>query len=92
MGSKVLGDYAGMASAFLKAGAVGVVAPLWSVKDTIAREIATAFYQALAAGSSPAAALREARKSFRSSTEAKSATSSPISFSAIRPYKFVSRS
>ena len=35
-GSRTLGDYSGMAAAFLEAGASGVVAPLWSIKDDIA--------------------------------------------------------
>ncbi len=41
-----LGDYGGMASAFLKTGAKGFVAPLWSVDDQIAHDIALGFYQA----------------------------------------------
>jgi CHAT domain-containing protein len=73
-GNKILGDYAGMAAAFLNAGASGVVAPLWSVKDTIAREIAEAFYAPAAGETTPAAALRAARKGFRDTTEAQSAT------------------
>ena len=43
-GNEVLGDYAGMAESFLYAGASAVVAPLWSVKDDIARQIALEFY------------------------------------------------
>lgn len=73
-GNKVLGDYSGMAAAFLVAGASGVVAPLWSVKDTIARQIALSFYQKTAEGMSPAAALREARRSFLAENGAPSAT------------------
>jgi hypothetical protein len=73
-GNKLLGDYAGMAAAFLKAGAAGVVAPLWSVKDTIAREIAVDFYKATAEGASPAEALRRARKGFEASAKPQSAT------------------
>lgn len=74
MGNKVLGDSSGMAAAFLMAGASGVVAPLWSVKDTIAREIARSFYEKTAEGTSPAEALREARRSFRPEAAPQSAT------------------
>lgn len=63
-GSRVLGQYAGMAEAFLYAGASGVVAPLWSVNDTAAREIALAFYEATFSGEAPARALRRARAAF----------------------------
>jgi CHAT domain-containing protein len=45
----------GFATEFIKAGARGVVAPLWSVKDSLAHEVAVAFYTA---------ALAEPRKSF----------------------------
>jgi len=44
-GKQVLGDYAGMAAAFLFAGASGVVAPLWNVDDTVASAIALEFYR-----------------------------------------------
>lgn len=48
--AELLGDYYGTAQAFLRAGASAVVAPLWSVDDQIAQEIALRFYkQALAA-------------------------------------------
>jgi hypothetical protein len=45
----------GFAQAFLSAGARGVVAPLWSVKDSLAHEVAIAFYEA---------ALKEPRRPF----------------------------
>jgi hypothetical protein len=45
-GSEQLSHYAGIAEAFLYAGAAGVIAPLWSVKDTIAHEIVVRFYAA----------------------------------------------
>jgi CHAT domain-containing protein len=74
-GNKILGSYGGMAAAFLDAGAAGVVAPLWSVKDTIARDIAESFYRQTADGTvGPAAALREARKGFAAGPQAQSAT------------------
>jgi hypothetical protein len=73
-GSRILGDYAGMAAAFLSAGASGVIAPLWSVKDTIAREIAERFYEQTLAGVPPAEALRAARAAVPMSGAAASAT------------------
>ena len=73
-GSKILGDYSGMAADFLIAGASGVVAPLWSVKDTVAHEIALSFYEKTTKGMSPAAALREARRSFLPEASPQSAT------------------
>ncbi|WP_436491855.1 CHAT domain-containing protein [Actinokineospora sp. HUAS TT18] len=42
---EVLGDYSGLAKAFLYAGAAGVVAPLWNVNDEAASAIAEAFYR-----------------------------------------------
>ncbi len=75
VGNQVLGDYSGLAAEFLSAGASAVVAPLWSIKDTVAREIASAFYSATAAGAaSPAAALRGARKAFKAGQAPQSAT------------------
>lgn len=73
-GDRVLGDYAGLAAAFLYAGASGVVAPLWSVRDTIAREVALEFYRRVAAGEPPAVILREERARFRESDAPVSAT------------------
>jgi hypothetical protein len=35
----------GFVASFIKLGAIAVIAPLWSVEDTIAHEIATLFYQ-----------------------------------------------
>lgn len=43
-GTQVLGNYAGLASAFLKIGAASVVAPLWSIDDTVAHTLALDFY------------------------------------------------
>ena len=57
---EVLGDYAGMAAAFVLAGASAVVAPLWSVNDELASEIAIRFYdRAFQGGVSPAEYFRE---------------------------------
>ena len=36
---RVLGDYGGFASTLLRIGAVGVVAPLWNVKDDVAARV-----------------------------------------------------
>jgi hypothetical protein len=64
-GSRILGDYGGMAAAFIDGGAAGVVAPLWSVKDENAKMIALDFYRAtFGDGISPAEAIRRARASF----------------------------
>jgi hypothetical protein len=40
----------GFAKEFIMLGASAVIAPLWSVQDTLAHEVATAFYKALDAG------------------------------------------
>jgi len=53
-GGSALGDYAGMATALLRAGAQGVIAPLWKVDDGVAKDVATKFYTALSAGTRPA--------------------------------------
>jgi len=58
----ILGDYAGMAQSFVSAGASAVIAPLWSVKDTTAKDFALQFY-APAGETRPATALRTARAS-----------------------------
>lgn len=42
---RLLGDYAGMAQSFLVSGASAVIAPLWNVRDTLAREISLDFYR-----------------------------------------------
>jgi hypothetical protein len=63
-GNEVLGQYAGLPAAFLYARARGVIAPLWSIDDAIAKEIAMRFYERLSLGDTPAAILREERKRF----------------------------
>ena len=61
----MLGGWAGLVSAFVFARASGVVAPLWSVNDAAAQEIALAFYRlALEEVYSPAEALRRQRARF----------------------------
>jgi chaperonin GroEL len=37
----------GFAKAFIDAGAAAVIAPLWSVKDNVAHDVCTSFYEAL---------------------------------------------
>lgn len=64
-GQQVLGDHAGLAEAFLFAGASGVIAPLWSVDDRVARAIALRFYEGALAGATAADVLRRERAAFR---------------------------
>ncbi|HET6744371.1 MAG TPA: CHAT domain-containing protein [Candidatus Limnocylindria bacterium] len=71
-GNELLGQFAGLAQAFLSAGASAVIAPLWSVRDDIAREISLRFYPAAFGGDAPAEVLRRERASF-------SATDPPVS-------------
>ena len=79
-GQAILGDYAGLAAAFLKAGACAVVAPLWSVKDTIAKELALGFYERVRAGEAPAEVLRSERASAEASRTPPSATAFAYQF------------
>ena len=55
----------GLVRAFLHAGAVSLVASLWSVKDAQTAEFMHAFYDALKRGDQVAAALREAQLQVR---------------------------
>ncbi len=64
VGKETLGHYAGIPAAFVYAKARGVIAPLWSIDDAVAKEIALRFYAGLAQGESPAALLRAERKRF----------------------------
>ena len=73
--SEVLGDYAGMAAAFLKAGASAVIAPLWSIDDATARSIALSFYrETLENGATPAEVIRRVRAGFKPDVDAQSST------------------
>jgi CHAT domain-containing protein len=64
-GNEVLGDYAGLAAAFLYAGASAVVAPLWSIDDSAAKDLALRFYNAVFdEGRPPAEVLRDERRDF----------------------------
>jgi hypothetical protein len=74
MGNEVLGDYAGMAAAFLHQGAAGVVAPLWSINDALARELALEFYDAAFSGTPPAEVLRRKRADFMEDQDPTSST------------------
>ena len=73
-GHKVLGDYAGMAEAFLYAGASGVVAPLWSISDKAARSVSRRFYEQAFAGQPLSDVMRQERAGFRRSDDIVSAT------------------
>jgi len=75
-GDRILGDYGGMAEAFLYAGASGVVAALWNINDVVAKGIALRFYEkALGEESvSPSEILRRERGAFRNSPKTRSAT------------------
>lgn len=74
-GAKVLGNYAGMAEALLYAGAAGVVAPLWSVDDAVAREVAVRFYRlVIEEGRSPAEVFRQERANFTDDPDGASST------------------
>ena len=63
-GKQVLGTYAGIPAAFVYGKARGVVAPLWSIQDKIAREIALRFYEGLSRNETPASLLRAERTRF----------------------------
>jgi hypothetical protein len=74
-GEEMLGDYSGMAEAFLRAGASAVVAPLWSVRDGVAKDVALRFYPgALTEGASPAELLRRERAKFAAAGDPATAT------------------
>jgi hypothetical protein len=73
-GSQLLGDHAGLAAAFLFAGASGVIAPLWSIDDRLARDIAIRFYERAMRGEAPAEVLRTERAAFRDTPETTSST------------------
>jgi hypothetical protein len=72
--NELLGSYAGLAQAFISQGASAVVAPLWSVRDDVAKELSLRFYPDVFAGERPAEVLRRARASFGSEADPQSAT------------------
>lgn len=64
-GSRVFGDCGGVAAAFIRGGATGVIAPLWSIDDGLAKQLALDFYEAaLGRGEAPAEIVRKAREAF----------------------------
>jgi hypothetical protein len=60
---RIFGAYAGMAAAFLGIQVGAVIAPLWKVDDSVAREVASGFYEAVLGpgGISPAEYFRRQR-------------------------------
>jgi serine/threonine protein kinase len=72
---ELLGDYAGLAAAFLRAGASAVVAPLWAINDTVAKDIALRFYDdVFATGADIAGYFREERARFSKEAQPMSTT------------------
>jgi hypothetical protein len=71
-GEKVLGDYGGIAKAFLDAGAAGVVAALWNIDDKEAKKLALDFYeQARSTHIYPSEIFRNLRSSFQKDAHSK---------------------
>ena len=79
-GQAVLGQYSGIAAAFVQAGACGVIAPLWSINDAVARGVAIEFYKRVAAGEAPSEVLRSSRSVFVDSSATTSATTMAYQF------------
>jgi CHAT domain-containing protein len=80
-----LGESAGtnsLTTAFLVAGARGVVGSLWRVNDALARPLMIAFHQASSRGADPAAALRSAQLTLLRSPDAR--LRSPSAWAAFR--------
>jgi hypothetical protein len=68
--TELLDDAGGMAAEFLKTGASGFVAPLWSVDDQVAQDTAVGFYrEALDEGVPVAEVLRRRRAQFDADAE-----------------------
>lgn len=68
-GNALLGSYSGMAMAFLVAGAIAVVGPLWKINDERAGEIARRFYQNVLSGVPVGEAIRRERAAYSTSAE-----------------------
>jgi CHAT domain-containing protein len=62
-------EFAGLAQAFLYAGARSVLVSLWSVQDTSTADLMTAFYTNLSNGSNKAQALTQAMGTVRAHTQ-----------------------
>lgn len=77
-GHVVLGQYSGMAAAFVAAGASCVIAPLWAIDDAVASVVSDTFYREIAAGEPPCEVLRKSRLDF--SLDSKSATTMAYQF------------
>jgi hypothetical protein len=73
-GQETLGDYAGLAESFLFAGAAAVVAPLWSIDDRVASELAERFYARAFAGEAVAEIVRSERAAFGTGDDPNSST------------------
>ncbi|QGZ93641.1 CHAT domain-containing protein [Terricaulis silvestris] len=64
-----LNDFVGLNTAFMKAGAAGVIGTQWAVSDAASALLATRFYASHIAGAmAPAAALQEAQNWLRAAT------------------------
>lgn len=71
-GEQTLGNYGGIAAAFLEAGASGVIAALWNVDDTEAKNLALDFYSQTKVGQAgPGEVFRALRSGFRNNTRSK---------------------
>ena len=55
------GDVMGLTSAFLYAGAIGIIAGLWRVDDAATAELMTTFYREISNGQDTANALQQAQ-------------------------------
>jgi hypothetical protein len=73
-GQQTLGDYSGLAESFLFAGASAVVAPLWSIDDGVASDLAERFYSRAFAGDALAEIVRAERAAFGTGADANSST------------------
>lgn len=64
-GQRALGEYAGLAAAFIRIDVGAVIAPLWKVDNAVAREVAEQFYREVLGPQhvSPAECLRRERRS-----------------------------
>jgi hypothetical protein len=82
----VLGDYAGFASTLLRIGATGVVAPLWNVRDDIARSMALTFYAATL-GPEPVSAAEAMRALRATYTEAGVRAADPAQHATLIAYQ-----
>jgi CHAT domain-containing protein len=56
-----VGGFSGLAEAFLRAGAHGVVGTLWDVDDRATADLVVTFHELLRGGAAPAEALRQAQ-------------------------------